>query len=35
VILYRAKASLQTPHHDLQHYWIKYGSFRTRFDERV
>lgn len=35
VILYRAKASLQTPHHDLHHYWIKYGSFRTRFDERV
>jgi phycoerythrin-associated linker protein len=35
VILYRAKASLLTPHHDLHHYWIKYGSFRTRFDERV
>lgn len=35
VILYRAKASLQTPHHDLHHYWIKYGSFRTRFDERI
>jgi phycoerythrin-associated linker protein len=35
VILYRAKASLHTPHHTLQQYWIKYGSFRTRFDERV
>ena len=31
VILYRAKASLHTPHHDLRDYWIKYGSFRTRF----
>jgi phycoerythrin-associated linker protein len=35
VILYRAKASLHTPHHTLHQYWIKYGSFRTRFDERV
>jgi phycoerythrin-associated linker protein len=35
VILYRAKASLHTPHHALQQYWLKYGSFRTRFDERV
>jgi phycoerythrin-associated linker protein len=35
VILYRAKASLHTPHHALQQYWIKYGSFRTRFDESV
>jgi phycoerythrin-associated linker protein len=35
VILHRAKASLHTPHHDLKQYWIKYGSFRTRFDERV
>ena len=34
VLLYRAKASLNTPHHDLRQYWIKYGSFRTRFDER-
>ncbi|AOY84663.2 MULTISPECIES: hypothetical protein [Moorena] len=34
VILYQAKASLHTPHHDLKQYWIKYGSFRTRFDER-
>ncbi len=35
VVLYRAKASLHTPHHDLQQYWIKYGSFHTRFDERA
>jgi phycoerythrin-associated linker protein len=34
VILYRAKASLHTPHHDLRNYWIKYGGFYTRFDER-
>ena len=34
VVLYQAKASLHTPHHDLNQYWIKYGSFRTRFDER-
>jgi phycoerythrin-associated linker protein len=34
VILYQAKASLHTPHHDLKQYWIKYGSFHTRFDER-
>lgn len=35
VLLYRAKASLHTPCHDLKQYWIKYGSFRTRFDERA
>ncbi|WP_432812678.1 CpeR family transcriptional regulator [Pantanalinema sp. GBBB05] len=35
VILYRAKASLHTPNHDLKQYWIKYGSFRTRFDQQV
>jgi phycoerythrin-associated linker protein len=35
VMLYRARASLHTPHHTLKEYWIKYGSFRTRFDERV
>ncbi len=35
VILYRTKASLHTPYHALQQYWIKYGSFRTRFDERI
>ncbi|MEM8504419.1 MAG: CpeR family transcriptional regulator [Cyanobacteria bacterium P01_D01_bin.1] len=34
VVLFQAKASLHTPHHDLNQYWIKYGSFRTRFDER-
>lgn len=32
VILYHARASLHTPHHNLKQYWIKYGSFRTRFD---
>jgi phycoerythrin-associated linker protein len=35
VVLYQAKASLHTPCHDLKQYWIKYGSYRTRFDERV
>ena len=35
VVLYQARASLHTPHHNLQQYWIKYGSFRTRFDERI
>lgn len=35
VVLYRAKASIHTPCHDLKQYWIKYGSFYTRFDERV
>ncbi|MEM9149267.1 MAG: CpeR family transcriptional regulator [Cyanobacteria bacterium P01_F01_bin.3] len=34
VVLYQVKASLHTPHHELNQYWIKYGSFRTRFDER-
>lgn len=32
VVLYRVKASLLTPGHKLKQYWIKYGSFRTRFD---
>ncbi len=32
VLLYRAKASLHNPCHKLRQYWIKYGSFRTRFD---
>ena len=32
VMLYRVKASLLTPGHNLKQYWIKYGSFRTRFD---
>jgi phycoerythrin-associated linker protein len=35
VILYRVKASLHTPHHDLKQYWIKYGNFRTRFDQQT
>jgi phycoerythrin-associated linker protein len=35
VILYRVKASLHTPHHTLKQYWLKYGHFRTRFDERI
>lgn len=35
VHLYRAKASLHTPCHTLKQYWIKYGSFRTRFDEQI
>jgi phycoerythrin-associated linker protein len=34
VILYQVKATLPTPNHELQHYWFKYGSFHTRFDER-
>jgi phycoerythrin-associated linker protein len=34
VVLYRSKASLHTPHHSLKQYWIKYGSFRTRFDSQ-
>jgi phycoerythrin-associated linker protein len=34
VILYEAKASLHTPCHDLKQYWLKYGSFHTRFDQR-
>lgn len=33
VILYRAKASLNTPN-NLRAYWSKYGSFYSRFDER-
>jgi phycoerythrin-associated linker protein len=35
VLLYRATASLHTPCHNLKQYWLKYGSFRTRFDEQV
>jgi phycoerythrin-associated linker protein len=34
VLLYRAKASLHTPCHTLKQYWIKYGSFYTRFNDR-
>ena len=35
VILYQAKASLHTPHHELRQYWFKYGCFQTRFDQRA
>lgn len=35
LILYQAKASLHTPNHELKQYWIKFGSFHTRFDERT
>jgi phycoerythrin-associated linker protein len=35
IILHRAKASLHTPHHDLKQYWLRYGSFRTRFDLQI
>jgi phycoerythrin-associated linker protein len=31
VILYQAKASLHTPHHDLKEYWEKHGSLCTKF----
>jgi phycoerythrin-associated linker protein len=34
VIVYQAKASLHTPMHNLKQYWVKYGSFYSRFDER-
>lgn len=33
ILLYKAKASLHTPHHDLKQYWYKYGSFHTKFDD--
>jgi phycoerythrin-associated linker protein len=35
IILYRVRASLHTPHHDLKQYWIKCGSFRTRFAQQI
>jgi phycoerythrin-associated linker protein len=35
IILYQAKASLHTPHHDLKQYWFKYGSLQTRFDPQI
>ncbi|MGI0492972.1 CpeR family transcriptional regulator [Alkalinema pantanalense CENA528] len=35
VVLYQAKASLHTPCHSLKQYWIKYGSFRTRFELQI
>lgn len=34
VLLYQAKASLNIPNNDLKQYWIKYGGFYTKFDER-
>ncbi|ERN41943.1 hypothetical protein KR51_00012690 [Rubidibacter lacunae KORDI 51-2] len=34
VVLYRAKASINTPHHSLKEYWLYSGGFYTRFDER-
>jgi phycoerythrin-associated linker protein len=33
VLLYRVKASLHTPGHNLKQYWQKSGSYRTRFDQ--
>lgn len=33
ILLYQAKASLHTPHHELKQYWFKNGSFYTRFSE--
>jgi phycoerythrin-associated linker protein len=35
VILYQAKASLHTPHHDLKEYWEKHGSFCSKFSYKV
>ena len=35
VILYQAKASLLTPNSSLKHYWIKNGSFHTKFDRKA
>jgi phycoerythrin-associated linker protein len=35
VLLYRAKASLHTPCHNLKQYWINSGSYRTRFEQSV
>jgi phycoerythrin-associated linker protein len=35
VLLYRSRASLHAPCHTLKQYWLKYGSFRTRFDGQV
>ncbi|MEA5599753.1 CpeR family transcriptional regulator [Nostoc sp. UHCC 0252] len=33
VLLYRVKASLFTPCHQLRQYWFKYGGLYTRFDK--
>ncbi|MGD1905941.1 MAG: CpeR family transcriptional regulator [Leptolyngbyaceae cyanobacterium] len=35
VLLYQAKASLHTPHHNLKQYWWKYGSFNNRFEAQT
>ncbi|NEQ96758.1 MAG: CpeR family transcriptional regulator [Cyanothece sp. SIO2G6] len=35
LLLYRAKGSLLIPNNPLKQYWIKYGSFHTRFDDKV
>jgi phycoerythrin-associated linker protein len=32
VFLYQARASLFVPWPDLKAYWLKYGSFRSRFN---
>lgn len=31
VYLYQARASIHAPWTDLKNYWLKYGSFRSRF----
>ena len=33
IVLYRAKASLHTPHHHLKEYWFKYGGLFSKFQE--
>jgi phycoerythrin-associated linker protein len=35
VMVYQIKASLHTPHHQLKQYWLKYGSFQTRFNPQA
>ena len=35
ILLYQAKASLHTPHHELKQYWYQKGSFKSRFDESL
>jgi phycoerythrin-associated linker protein len=34
VILYQAKASLHTPHHQLKEYWQRYGTICSKFEQR-
>lgn len=34
VILYQAKASLHTPHHQLKEYWQRYGGISSKFEQR-